>query len=827
METVKPRGLPAFCIPRVAPMTYLMRSHTMNVANRVSAWVLLAAVCNPALATDLYVAPDGKDENPGTKDRPVATLLRARDAVRGLQGKSPGPVTVYLRAGTHYLAEPLVLTPEDSGTEEAPVAYAAFPDEAPVLSGGCRLRLKWTEHGNGILRADVPGVKEGRLGFDQLFVNGRRQILARYPNYQPEAVLNGTAADAVGPERVKRWSNPTTGYVHGLHAHGWGGIHYRIAGVDDRGNAKLGAESGNNRRMGLHKQSRFVENIFEELDAPGEWYLDQAQGVLYFMPPQGTGRLEDARIEAARLRHLIELRGSQQKPVRFVQFRGLTFTHTARTFLETTEPLLRGDWCIYRGGAVLLTGTEDCSIRDCFFDAVGGNAVFVNHYARRVEVTGCKITEAGASGVCLVGDPNAVRSPSFEAGQAVPLGKIDRTPGPKTDNYPARCRVYDNLMFNLGRVEKQTAGVQISMAEEITVSHNSIYHLPRAGININDGTWGGHVIEFNDVFDTVRESSDHGSFNSWGRDRFWHPDRATLDCIVAQNPGMEFLDACKTTVLRNNRWRCDHGWDIDLDDGSSNYRIVNNVCLNGGLKLREGLHRTAENNVIVRGGFHPHVWFAQSGDVFVRNILCQGRYAPIAMPPSWGKKIDENLFGDPRVLRDIQRSGRDAHSLAGDPRFVAPATGDYRVHDGSPALRLGFKNFPMDQFGVIRPALRAEAKTPPLPVLDAAAVGQPAQRDAALHAWLGAKIKDLVGAGEMSATGMGSETGVLLIEVPADSPAAAAGLRKMDVILSVEGKPTGTVRKFLKAYEAAPKGAVGITIYRNQKTKEHTLAKGQ
>lgn len=81
----------------------------------------------------------------------------------------------------------------------------------------------------------------------------------------------------------------------------------------------------------------------------------------------------------------------------------------------------------------------------------------------------------------------------------------------------------DWLIDLTGRVEKQTADIQITLAQNITVRHCSIYDMPRAGINIGDGCWGGHLIEWHDVFDTVKETGDHGSFNSWGRDRFWRP----------------------------------------------------------------------------------------------------------------------------------------------------------------------------------------------------------------------------------------------------------------------------------------------------------------
>lgn len=129
------------------------------------------------------------------------------------------------------------------------------------------------------------------------------------------------------------------------------------------------------------------------------------------------------------------------------------------------------------------------------------------------------------------------------------------------------------------------------------------------------------MIEWNDVFDTVLETSDHGSFNSWGRDRYWELEDVDFNMLNPPTNGsarseLPILDAVKPTVIRNNRWRCDHGWDIDLDDGSSNYHIVNNLCLSGGIKLREGFYRVCENNIIVNNSFHPHVWYKGSQDVF-------------------------------------------------------------------------------------------------------------------------------------------------------------------------------------------------------------------
>ncbi len=781
---------------------------------------LMAVAVQALQAGTFFVSPAGDDANPGTEARPFATLSRAQAVVRQAKGRSP--VTAWLRGGTYYLSETLVFTAEDSGTTNAPVIWQAWQDEQPVVSGGAKLALRWEAFRDGSMKARLA---EG-FTTDQLFVNGERQILARYPNFDPNVrILNGYSQDAFSPERAARWADPRGGFIHAMHAHLWGDFHYLITGKDTEG--RLTYEGGwqNNRRLGMHKEYRFVENIFEELDAPGEWFLDAKTSTLYFSPPAGLD-LAKATVEGVRLRHLIEFSGGEARPVKFISLKGLTFRHAARTFMENKEPLLRSDWTTYRGGAVFFNGAEDCALEDCVLDQLGGNAIFVNHYNRRVTIRACEIAKAGANGVAFVGDPQAVRSPLFEYNQVQELAKLDRTPGPKTRNFPADCRVEDCLIHQTGRVEKQTAAVQIAMAQDITIRHCSIYDVPRAGINIGDGCWGGHVIEYCDVFDTVKETGDHGSFNSWGRDRFWRPSIGEVNAWVKESPDLPLLDTVKPVILRNNRWRCDHGWDIDLDDGSSNFEIRNNLCLNGGLKNREGFHRVVENNVIVNNSFHPHVWYAESQDVFRRNIVF-GPYQPIRANQPWGKECDFNLVHQPgaeseRPATKLQeQSGRDEHSIVADALFVDAARGDYRVKDGSPALKLGFQNFPVDQFGVQAPKLKARARTPELPALKSKSTGEASKRDRRVVEWLGGKVRNVVGPGEVSAAGLPGEIGVSIVAAPADSELAKAGLREGDVILKCSDRDTVAVDDLLKAFRAAPpSGKLRLEILRaQQRTK--------
>lgn len=755
--------------------------------------------------TTFFVSSKGSDIDPGTQTQPFASVNRALSEAR----KTSGKVVINLLEGTYYLKEPIALTPEDSRKENEILTIKNFENQKITISGALALNLKWKEYKGGIWQAKV----EQDLLFDELFVNGQLQRMARYPNYDSTAhFLGGTAADALAKQRVAKWKSPEGGFVHALHPSEWGDIHYIITGKNDKDELALEGGWQNNRRMGMHEKYRFVENIFEELDTVNEWFYDKKSKTLYYFPPKGFD-IKTAKFETPQIAHLFEFKGTETNPVKNISIEGLTLTQTLRTFMQNKEPLLRSDWTIYRGGAVLYDGVVSCSLKNCTLNNLGGNAIFFNNFNRNCEVSGCLISEIGASAVCFVGDPKVVRSPSFEYHEFVPLAQIDRTPGPKTNNYPADCTFADNLMFNLGLTEKQSAGVELSMCQSITVSHNTIYDVPRAGINVSEGTWGGHIIEYNDVFNTVKESGDHGSFNSWGRDRYWHPNKTTLDSIVATNFDLTMLDVVKPISICNNRMRCDHGWDIDLDDGSSNYIIRNNLCLNGGIKLREGVNRIVENNIMINNTFHPHVWFKNSNDVFRHNIVSTG-YLPINIK-TWGKETDFNVFPDSASLKAARKMGTDKNSVYGDMLFVNPQAGDFRLKVGSVAFSVGFKNFAMDSFGVISPKLIALAKKVTIPAFIAInKVG-----DNEIVDFMGAKIKNLTTLGERSATGMDDMRGILVIEVAAGS-GASRFLQTNDVILFLNYKKTDKLRDLFEARMSVIGTNTEVVVFRNQKEEK-------
>lgn len=750
--------------------------------------LFLSVVISPWLhAQTKHVSLNGRDDNDGSVDKPLASLSAAI---------SSGAKAVTIHAGTYHFEKPLVLNGKASG-----LTISAALGEKVVFSGARVLSLQWQAGDGGVFSARLP---DDMAEMDSLWINGRPQHLARFPNFDANArYLNGASKDALSPERVKRWKNPVGAWIQALHQAHWGGVHDRITGVKADGTLETEGGWGNNRGTKFHATDRFVENIAEELDAPGEWFFDAATHTLRVIPESGVD-LAKAEVAVSRTESIIELRGSSESPVKNVSITGITFTQTARTFMKTREPLLRSDWMIYRGGVVFMNRTEGCSIEDCEFVNCGGNAVFVNGANKGARIAACYFHDCGASGVCFVGEQKAVRNAFKDFnGPRLKLSTLDTTAGPQSDDYPMECSVSECLMENLGTVEKQIAGVTIHMSRRITVSHCSMHHLPRAAINIGDGCWGGHVVDGCDLYDTVLESGDHGSFNSWARDRWWGLDLEGKPW----DDKLSLLDAMEPNTLRNSRWECHHGWAIDLDDGSSNYIVENNLLVDGGLKFREGYHRIARNNLIVSNGLHFHVWPENSDDnVSMHNITTGGYTGNVGLKGDWGTKCDENFVhragqevGPAKKMQQI--SGHDAKSLEGDALFLDADHGDWRLKPESPAIKLGFKPFDLAHFGVTNARLK--------PMADAAyatfhqASKAKAQRDNHVIAFMGGKVKNLEAA-EQKRLGLGKLTGVLVVEAPEGSALQRAHLVKNDVILSWDKDDVPDLATLLKLSQATP-----------------------
>ncbi len=254
-----------------------------------------------------------------------------------------------------------MFTAQDSGTKDAPVIFQNYENEQPVISGGVRLEnLDWQPYTNGIFQAQ----SAGRICRPRKFsstASGRFwrviRILIRRRN-----TSTGYAADAISTSGVPRDGRiRPDGYFHAMHPALWGDFTWRITGKDDQrridqGGRRLAEQSRRRRRTAT---SSFVENIFEELDAPGEWFLNPKTHTLYFYPPAGLD-LKNAVVEATRLRRLVEFRGDEAES-------GASVDHVARP--DFPPGGAHGDG---HDGAAAAFGLGDLSRRRDFLQRRGG-----------------------------------------------------------------------------------------------------------------------------------------------------------------------------------------------------------------------------------------------------------------------------------------------------------------------------------------------------------------------------------------------------------------------------------------------------------------------
>ena len=697
------------------PSLFLRISAIAGAAVLCVAGLSRVPAAHAATAEIFYVSPGGNDGNAGTSAAaPLRTLQTAQTKVRQAlaAGQVPG---VQVASGTYELSAALTFGVADSGRAGSPVVWQTAPGAQVTLAGGRQLQSGWSQS------PSMPGVYTAQIGtgitMDGLFVNGRRQVLARYPNIDSsQPILDGySSLAAVQAEaRAKSWKHPALADLRALHCDAWGGASFKVTGLNADGTLGLSWVGDNNRASACPNPSQpldpnhvVVENVLEELDAPGEWYYDQGAGTLYYYPPSGTN-LSAASVQTAETDELIHVEGaSNAAPAHDITFSGFTFTATHRTLFDHSyEGLQLGDWAVARTGAFYSKNAQNITVTHSTFDQLGGNGVFIDGYNDGNVVSGNTFMNDGATDVQTVGSRAAVRDPSTWSNMVTTLD--DTTPGPKTQDYPRDITVSGNQMSNNGRFEKQSAGVNISMSQGVKVLGNTIHGSPRSCVNINDGTWGGDLIQDNDIFDCVKETGDHGPINMWGRDRFWPLNGG--DAVQKQ---YALLDVVTPDVINHNRIWHNSQWDLDLDDGSTNYQLTNNLLLNAGIKLRDGFYRTVTDNILVNGSIYEQVSHANDGDVIEHNITLSGQpYQLTQSDPASAKYLaDYNLFwnnGGPvtGLGGSWSGDGEDLHSQTADPQFTAgnpwstPAMLDYTVAATSPALSVGFANFPMNTFGV-------------------------------------------------------------------------------------------------------------------------------
>lgn len=659
---------------------------------------LLAAEVSASPAADFYVAKNGNDAwsgrlavpNRQRTDGPFATLARAQQAVRELRrkGNLTRPIVVMVRKGVHYLNEPLVFTPEDSGTAQSPTVYAAYPGEKPILSGGVVLS-GWKVNAQGHWEVNLPKVASGEWNFIQLWVNGERR-------YRPRLPQNGyfTIAETVQPPAGKPgydrfrfhegdlredWYNLQD--VEVVAVQQWTMARLRIAQVDTASRTVIFTGTTSHRKYwsALQQGHRYlVENVREALSEPGEWYLDRRTGTLTYIPKPGETP-NKALVIAPNLNRLVDLRGdvAGKRWVQYLTFRGLTFAHT--NWVTPPQGYSFAQAEVALGGTVSAQGARDCTFEDCRVTHVGEYAFDFGQGCKRNRVERCEMTDLGAGGI-KIGTMN------------IP---------PDEDQVVSHHVVRDNLIAHGGRLHPAAVGVWIGQSPYNTIEHNEICDLYYTGVSVG-WTWGyGQALAHHN---TVAYNHIH------------HIGQG----VLSDMGGIYTLGFHDGTVLHHNRIHDVQsltygGWGIYFDEGTTHIRAENNVVYRtktGGFHQHYGRENRVVNNIfayaregqIQRTRPEPHLSFT-----FERNIVIW-KEGPL-LHGNWGDeqyKLDYNLYwheggGEVRFanwsLDEWRARGQDVHSLIADPLFVNPEKGDFRLRSGSPALKLGFKPIDLSRTG--------------------------------------------------------------------------------------------------------------------------------
>ena len=696
-----------------------------------------------------YVATDGDDNNSGTKQKPFATLAGARDAVRELKKKKQdGDITVLIRGGTYQLTETVVFGLKDSGSKNQVITYAAYPGEEPVFSSGVKITgwKKLTEYPPDLPEvargevwvADLPQTEGGKWRFFTLFDGDKMLPRARSAGFRPTDVLDGEfwQGRAASNEqcsvinfpkgKLKNWPNLEDVEIRIFPA-GYTMNILRLASVNEAAGVArttIPATYPMKAWPWGNDPSVWVENVLEALDSPGEWVLNTQQGRLYLWPEEDR---PGDRIVAPKLTELVRVEGDVDKmgpmdvPVRYITFRGLTFTHGDRDLWTKDDAAIQHDWEICDKPTALLRfrATERCLVDECRFTNTGGTGVRFDLHSQYNKVQRSLFEYLGQAGILFCGY------------------------GPGTKNVNHHNEVINNRIHHCGEIYKHGHAIIFWMSGENRIAHNLIHDAPRKAVSVS----GPRPFFFNRKYSERRECSKQmrwhelpepvavGAQDGSRRGRYQGWDYTTSVFNHVRNNVVEYNEAYRvlgvgadgaainmTGTAEGNIIRRNYIHDIinpgpdaviRLDTAGRATQITENIIYNcpcNGIVWNDQ-YNNCENNILVDveeyAIYCRHL--TQPGRIQRNIVYSSGKEAEFfdtlnKVKPYAG---DFNLFytaGNPEFseafIKKLQQDGTNKYSISADPLFVDLKNKDFRLKPESPMFKLGFKQIDTGKIGL-------------------------------------------------------------------------------------------------------------------------------
>ena len=561
-------------------------------------------------AGEIYVSLQGNDKNPGTKEAPFNTLNRAikqaREWRRLNRPEVAGGIYIRLEEGVYAQRNSLFLRPEDSGTPDSPTVICAVDGAHPVISGGVAV-TGWKRGCNHpavpeklkqkIWSAEAPLIGNRRVETRQMWVNGHKvQRAAQFPDgglermidFNPEEqTITIPVSQSVNPERLQN-----AGQLEMIVHQRWAIAILRVKSIDAKdGQAVvrfhepeshlefahpwpqpvIGGEKGNS--------SFCLTNALELLDQPGEWFQEYPSGTIYYYPQAGEN-VETAEVIIPALETLVTIDGTLSRPVKHIQFNGITFAHTSwmrpsfqgHVTLQGGFPLLDAyklqepglpekaelenqAWITRPETAIRVRGAEHIDFKHCTFRHLSSTGLDYEWAVTASSVEDCQFTDIGGTALLVGAFPDG----GFET--HIPFIPAD------VRELCSHITIRNNFISNVTNEDWGCVGIGAGYVRNMDISHNEVCHLNYSGICVG---WGWTSLESGMCNNRIEANYVH------------HFARRLYDA-----GGLYTLSNQPGSVMRNNRIEHlieapyatnDRAFYIYLDEATDGYTMENNWC---------------------------------------------------------------------------------------------------------------------------------------------------------------------------------------------------------------------------------------------------------